>query len=107
MKHPRTAEELIKNTQKTRKNSVNPFANVLKWSNKISKLSDYDDYVKDTLTLPFIEWFIQVLIIRPIIIAICLLLIYSEAPPSLFLLAEGLSLLWFIIIELKQDLWRK
>ena len=110
MEIPHKAEDIVKNTQKTRKNSRNPFANFLKWSNKINKISDYESYFKENMSLPLVEWTLQVIIIRPILIAICLLLFkfYINLPQSkVIYIAEGISLLWFLIIELKQDIWRK
>jgi len=84
---------------------------VLKYLEKIKDISQYEEYVKKNIKLPLIEWIIQVLIIRPILfVAVLMSLSVSLRllPPFVILiLAEGLSILWYLLVELKQDLWRK
>jgi len=108
METPEKPEDIVKNHLKSRKNSKNLIAKFLKWSGKINQLSDYDDYLKDNVTVPLIGWTFKVLVVRPIPIAICLLLILKSIhPQDVFCFAEGVSLLWFLLIELKRELWRK
>jgi len=84
---------------------------LLKYLKKIRDLTQYEDYIRDNIKIPLIEWIIQVLIIRPVLFIAVLMSLsaFSSLPPPLviLILAEGLSILWYLLVELKQDLWRK
>jgi len=104
-------EKFIKNLRKTQKNSQKTLPRLLKWLKKIDKVDQYDDYVLDFIKIPLIDWFIEVLLIRPFVIYLFLMClsvtsILNHPPHVLIALAEGLSILWYLLVELKQDLWR-
>ena len=107
-------EETIDKLLKTTKNSDKTVPKLLKYLKKIESVGDYDDYIKTNFSIPLIEWIYQVLIIRPIPIFLCLLfLTYLITTPKSnlvrLMLAEGISLLWFLIIEFIKEIknsWR-
>ena len=84
---------------------------LLKYLKKIRDVSQYEDYINDNVKIPLIEWCIQVLIIRPVLFIAVLMSLsaFLSLPPPLviLILAEGLSITWYLLVELKQDLWRK
>lgn len=111
-----TAEKFFERQNKVARNSNKLLPSLLKFLNKIEKVEQFDAYLKDRLTIPFIDWFLEVFIIRAFLIYFVLTMFTPVviSLPSAFLnhpqrfgIAEGLSLLWFILVQLKQDLWRK
>ena len=102
--------KLEKSTNKPIEKSNKLFISFLKYLGKLKSGMDYEDYLKDNITVPLIEWIIQVLVIRALLLFFCLSVVdfinYPQASIR-FLTAEGLSILWFLLVELKQDLWRK
>ncbi len=101
------AEEIKENADKTHENSRKILSKFLKYLGKIEYHKDYNYYIHN-LNISIIEWIIERLIINPFLILICLSAILNNLPLSnLILLAEGISILWFLIIEFKKDLWRK
>jgi len=110
MKSPENGEKLIENLLKVGKNSKNPLAKYLKYTGRIESVSEYDEYAKEYLLIPLIEFTIQVLVIRPLVIFSALLLCLSalgfflKPPPMIFLSAEGISLLWYLIVQFKEEM---
>jgi len=110
---PQNSEEFLKNLKKTSRNDGKTLPKLLKWLGKIDKVAQYDDYKKNVLS-SILEWFFLVFIIRSLVIGIslffCLSAVTFATPPTIiryFYAAEGISLSWFLLIELKRDLWRK
>jgi hypothetical protein len=104
--------ELLRKLEQTKINDRKTIPRFLKLLGKIRSVGDYEEYKKQ-IFISLVEWSYTVLVIRPIVILAAILLCLSAAnfffvsPPQLFFLAEGLSILWYLLIELKQDLWRK
>jgi len=101
-------EKQVKNIQKGFKNEHKLFSRILKYLKKIEKFEQYDDYIKN-LKITLIDWLIE-LQVRAILLFLlfkCLAGILFLITPNVIMLAEGTSLLWFLLVELKQDLWRK
>ena len=89
--------------------SSKPIPKFLKFIGKITELDEFEDWLKET-KISLLNWIITYLIILPFIIFLCLSALgLFNTPPALkmILLAEGISLSWYLIIELKKDLWRK
>lgn len=106
---PETHEEFIKKVQKVERNSNKLLQKLLVFFKKIENTSQFDDYLKDKIAIPFFEWFLEVLI-RAFLIFFCLTAsgIFLKTDPQLNIaLAAGISLSWFLLVQLKQDLWRK
>ena len=108
-----SADKWIKRQQNLRKNSNKALPRLLVFFNKIEKVEQFDDYLKNKIAIPFLEWFLEVFIIRAFLIYLVLAAItlifrlgfYHH--PTRLILAQGLSILWFLVVNLKQDLWRK
>jgi len=106
----KTAEEFIEKQKKVRKNSGKVLPKLLKFFNKIDKPEDFDAYLKDIIFIPFMEWFLQVILIRPFLLYICLTAFgnFFYPPPLVKIaIAVGISFAWYLLVSLKQDLWRK
>jgi hypothetical protein len=84
------------------------FPKFLKYLGKIEDTSTYEKYIKENVKIPIIEWVILVLIIRPILLFAAIVCLSSGfLTPTALIFAEGISIVWYLLIELKQDLWRK
>lgn len=109
----RNTKEFLKNLKKTERYDSKLGVKYLKYTNKIKKASEYEDYVKDNVTIPLLDWMLQVLLIRPIVLFLALLLVFSALrlllnhPPTIFLLAEGISISWYLFIEFIRELKSK
>ena len=104
--------EIITKLHKTDFYADKRLPKLLKYLNKIKTVSDYDKYVKDNIKIPILIWATEYLIIKPILIYICLFCLKLATPlvlthPHMVLLAAGSSIIWFLLVELKRDLWRK
>lgn len=100
-------ENIVKTTRKAVKYSKNPIALFLKYIKKIDSLAEFDDYLKDMIYIPLIEFGLG-FIFRSILILICLLASHSFfITPHLFekiYLSMGISLLWELVIQFKNEL---
>lgn len=108
----KNSEEFLKNLKKTSKYDNKLGVKYLKYTKKIKKADEYEDYVKDVVKIPLLDWIVQVLLIRPFVIFLSLFLVlsalgYSKPPPTYILLAIGLSILWYLFIEFIQELKSK
>jgi len=109
----RNAKEFLKNLKKTEKYDDKIGVKYLKYTKKIKKAQEYEDYVKENITIPLLDWILQVIIIRPVVIFMALLLVLPAMklilnhPPQLFFIAEGLSISWYLFIEFIQELKTK
>jgi len=112
MEYDENPDKFIKNANKLRKNSNKLFPRFLVFLKKIRSVSEFDDYFKNKIEIPIIDWFIEYFIIKSFLIFICLsafginFIRFPSFPNSLFL-AEGISIFWFLLTELKKELWRK
>lgn len=104
MEHPDILEKL----QIYKKNDTKTIPRLLKRLKKIESVSQYEEY-KSNLLISLTDWCFETLIMRPFIIFMCItcLLIGHNSLVPLVIQSEGISILWFLLIELKLDLWRK
>jgi len=108
-----SADKWIKRQQNLRKNSNKALPRLLVFFNKIEKVEQFDDYLKNNIALPLLEWFMEVFILRAFLIYLVLAALTLTQqlryyhPSTRLILAQGLSILWFLVVNLKQDLWRK
>lgn len=101
-------EKIKEKADKITKYSTKILPKLLIYTKKIKSASDYEDWLKQ-LNIHLFDWFLETFIIRAFLIFICLLVavaISTFRPPLLlqFIVAEGISLLWFLLIILKKDL---
>jgi len=103
--------EFIKKLEKTPKNASKALPRFFKYIGKIKNVSQYDDYLKNNIKVPLIIWGVDYLLIKPFLLFLaflCLSAIWLYYPPGIiFLLAEGTSLSWYLLTELKRDIFRK
>lgn len=99
-------EEIPKKVRETAINSKKPISIFLKYLDKIEHLHQSEEYIREFIKVPFIEFIIQVLILRPILILICLFALGFLPPPnvSYIPLAEGISILWYLFISLISEI---
>lgn len=110
MKVEESAIKLVKTTE----NATKTLPKLFKYLDLIKSVADYQDYTKKNIKLPLINWSVEYLIIKPFLLFIILLsaaLFLEQITPqrllSMTYVAEGLSLSWYLLTELKRDLWRK
>ena len=102
-------EDIRENAIKTNIYSHKTIVKLLIYLKKIRKASDYEDWAK-ALKSSLFEWFLITFVIRAFVIFMCLWLItFSFVTPKyqLILLAEGLSILWYLIIDFKRDIFKR
>ena len=100
--------EVLKSLRKHRENDVKPLPNFLKYLKKIPSIQKYEEY-KLQVIISLWNWFIdtQVRAFLLFVLLSCLSAIAFSTTPTKLMLAEGLSITWYMLIELKRDLWRK
>jgi len=102
-------EIFLKKLKESARNDIKTIPKLLKWLGKINKVDQYDLYKKNILT-SITVWFIEVCIIRAFVFSLAITFCLSAVtvPPTqiVILAAEGFSLSWFLLVELKRDLWR-
>ena len=100
----------LESLRKHKKNDQKVIPKVLKSLKKIKTTADYEEY-KETLTWSLFNWFISIQITAFLLFAAiwCLSagLVLNTSPTNVLLLAEGISIALFLIIEFKKDLWRR
>jgi len=95
------------------KNSKKTLPELLKYLGKISSVEQYDDYIK-ALKVSLFDFGFDILFIR----AILLFMVLSCCLPamnlpinynafSIFFMSEGISVIMYLIIDFKKELWRK
>ena len=107
-----TAEKFMESQRKLAKNSIKPLPKLFIFFNLIKSVEHYDLYLKENLFIPFVNWFVEVFIIRAFLINMSILCLtiglgLLTTPNEIIALSIGISVLWFLLINLKQDLWRK
>lgn len=107
MEEEETAEKLFKNIKKTERNSNKLIPRFLIYLNKINSVSDFDEFFKDKITVPLIDWFIEYFILKFFLIFFCLSALVNLNIVLKLIYSMGISISWFLLVELKNDLWRK
>ena len=102
-------EDIKKNSDLIDKYSKNIVVKLLIYLGKLKSASQFEDYLKQ-LNKILADWFFETFIVRAFLIFICLLvagatLSYTTPIIEKFIAAEGISIVWFLIIELKKDLF--
>jgi len=98
-------EEMFEKVKKTERNTGKLLPKCLKYFKKIEETSQYPDYMAENIP-KLIEFLIVLILIRPFILGLCLLLLTRFNPLQLFLVAEGFSIAWYLIISFKENIWR-
>ena len=102
-------EKIPEKVNKSLKYSNKLFPRFLKYIGYIKESSEYETWIKETNTA-VLRWIVEYLIVTPFIVFFCLQLtgLFLNHPNvRIILLAEVISIAWFLIIKFKQDLWRK
>jgi len=105
-------EDINKEIEKTKEYAGKPFPRFLKYIGKIEKVSDFEEWIKAT-NKQILNWIIDYLILMPFVIFFCIsalnritFLNFSNII-TVILFSEGVSILWYLILQFKKDLWRK
>lgn len=103
-----TGEEIAKKYDLLKKYSSKPIPKLLKYIGKLDKIEKYDDF-KKLVRVSVLTWILDYLIILPFIFFLCLSALsygFSKQthPLSVFLIAEGISIFWFLFINLIKDI---
>lgn len=100
-------EEFFKNQDLLKKYSNKPIPKALKYLGKINKTEEFEKWIKET-NRSLLNWIIDYLIILPFLFFFCLSAVgfYKTTPNVLprFLTAVGISLIWFLVIQLLKDI---
>lgn len=103
-------EEINKQIELTKKYSGKTIPKLLKYLGKLNKVSEYEDWKKETNKV-ILNWIIDYLIIFAFVVFLCLTALNPFKSPPMFLrdffLAEGISIACYIILTFKKALWRK
>ena len=100
-------EDIKKNSDLIDKYEKNILVKLLVYLGKIKTASEYEVYIKQ-INKSLFSWFFVTFVMRASLIFICLLAASSfYAPPMLekIITAEGISLIWFLLIDFKKDLF--
>lgn len=103
-------EKEVRNLAKGQFYSTKPIPNVLLFFKKIDKYSDYEDWLKEQKPL-LLEFLIITLLFRPLVLYACLsagMYFFGVITPNVsrIFLAEGISLIWYLIFSFKDE-WRQ
>jgi len=102
--------EFLKKLQRTKKYDKKSLPKVLKFLEKIKTVEEYEKY-KGQILVGLIDWSIEIIIRAILFFAVFMCLsasgVFLITPLKVILLAIGISLSWYLLSELKQDLWRK
>ena len=102
--------ELLRKLENHKKYDQKWLPKFLKYLGKIPNIARYEEYKKQ-IKVSIIEWTIE-LHIRTLFLFIMLICLSAGIgfTPNIYVilfLSEGISFTWFLLIELKRDLWRK
>ena len=99
------SEEFLKKQDLIKKYSHKPIPKFLKYIGLIKELHEYDNWKKEQ-TKVILKWIGSYLIVLPFFIFFCLSALKLFLPPTLrsFLLAEGISVTWYLLISLIKDI---
>ena len=109
-------EEFLKKDSLIKKYSEKPLPKFLKFIGNIKELNEYEDWIKDQ-KVTILKWIGTYLVILPFFISFCLFVILPfinfclsalnlKTNPNvleIILLAEGISVLWYLRISYLQD----
>jgi len=99
----------LKKLRKLKKNDAKILPKALKYLGKLKTVADYDDY-KKSIYVSLIDFGIEYILIKPFVIFFCISCLSANlgilSTPNNLVLAEGISFLWFLLIEFKRELWR-
>lgn len=101
--------ELIKSLRKHKENDKKLLPKFFKYIGNIETVALYEKFKKE-IFVSLAKWFIDIQIRAFIFFVVFICLSASlilKTTPNKILLAEGSSIIWYLLIELKKDLWRK
>jgi len=100
-------EEFFEKDDLTKKYSSKPFPKLIKYIGWIKELNEFEKWLK-AQTLVMLKWIGTYLVILPFFIFFCLSalgLFYKTTPLlSIVLLAEGISIAWYLLLSLIKDI---
>jgi hypothetical protein len=92
------------------KNDKKTLPNLFKYLGKIKSTADYYEYKNEYLIKPLINWFFELQISALLFFAVivCLSASFSLGLTlsQMIMMAEGISILRFLVIDFKEDIWR-
>ena len=100
-------QEFLDKLRKKSKYSDKKLPKLLKYLKLIKDSSEYEVYLKDYIKIPLVKWVLQVLVVRPTVLTVALFCLSAKTTTQTIILAEGISLSWYLLVELKKELWRK
>ncbi len=99
-------EEFFKKQALIKKYSNKPFPKFLKYIGLIRELNEYDTWIKEQNKL-MLRWIGTYLIVLPFFIYFCLSALNLQNTPNILtgiLLAEGISIAWYLLLSLIKDI---
>ena len=101
-------QDIVKNLKKFSINDKKLLPKFLKWFGLIDSADKYEKF-KHKIQISIVEWVIDYLIIRGFLISLILGCLSASGilvlpPIKLVLMAEGISITWYLIIDFKKEL---
>ena len=100
------SEEFLKKDSLIKKYSNKPFPKFLKYIGNIKTLDEYEDWIKEQ-NISMLKWIGTYLIVLPFFIFFCLSALNLKNIPyvlEIILLAEGISISWYLFLSLIKDI---
>ncbi len=99
-------EEFLKKDILIKKYSNKPHIKFLKYIGLIREINEYETWIKEQTKL-MLRWIGTYLFVLPFFIFFCLSAfgnLFLTPPLRIFLLAEGISIVWYLLISLIKDI---
>ncbi len=100
------SEEFLKKDSLIKKYSNKPFPKFLKYIGNIKTLDEYEAWIKEQ-NISMLKWIGTYLIVLPFFIFFCLSALNLNITSNMFrnfLLAEGISISWYLLLSLIKDI---
>ena len=100
------SEEFLKKDLLIKKYSNKPFPKLLKYLEWIKELDDYEEWIKDQKRV-MLKWIGTYLVVLPFFVFFCLTALNLKTTPNvlkIILLAEGISIAWYLLLSLIKDI---
>ncbi len=100
------SEEFFKKDSLIKKYSNKPFPKFLKFMGNIKTLDEYENWIKEQ-NKTMLKWIGSYLVVLPFFIFFCLSALNLKTTPNvlqIILLAEGISIAWYLLLSLIKDI---
>jgi hypothetical protein len=107
MEDTETPEKLFKSIKNTEKNAIKFIPRLFVYLDKIDSVSKFDEYFRKQIKLPILDWCVEYLVLKFLLILFMLSMLNPGPIKVNAFISLGIAMAWFLLVEFKQDLWRK